>query len=392
MEELISYITKIFPSEDLIKSCRMQVMTIEDFKVFQNLKDDWHISLKISIEYDILYDKLYIGSYSDVPDDYKKMFLILSFYKAFGILRSNCNKLDDLIEAIRILDVGIMIGCNLENCHLITEFTQKVHDYTIDNYKISYIESNCFDVKPSSDEECEISILENPSIEHFWTNFLHLHRPVKLNNCLNHWPALEKWKDINYFIKTSGYRTVPIELGKTYDDDKWGQSMLKLKDFLRTFVNDEDKKNDTKGYLAQHDLFEQIPALKNDFHIPDYCAISSIEPVVKSWIGPENTISTMHTDDKHNLLCQVIGEKLIILAAPNESQYLYQYDGMLNNTSQVDAEKLDVEKFPLSKNVKFKRVILKAGEMIYIPKAWWHYCRSLTKSISVSFWFDIDNE
>lgn len=98
----------------------------------------------------------------------------------------------------------------------------------------------------------------------------------------------------------------------------------------------------------------------------------------------------MHTDDKHNLLCQVLGEKLVILASPNESANLYQYEGLLNNTSQVDPENLNFEEFPLAKNVKFFRLILRAGEMLYLPKMWFHYVRSLTPSVSVSFWFDDD--
>lgn len=99
----------------------------------------------------------------------------------------------------------------------------------------------------------------------------------------------------------------------------------------------------------------------------------------------------MHTDDKCNILVQVLGEKFIILASPNEAKNLYPYEGLLSNTSQVDPENLDVEKFPLSKNVKFHRLVLKAGEMLYIPKLWWHYVRSLTPSISISFWFNAND-
>lgn len=232
-------------------------------------------------------------------------------------------------------------------------------------------------------------MIDDPSIEHFWTKYFHLHQPTKLQNCISHWPAISKWNDLNYFIKVAGYRTVPIELGKAYDDDNWGQSMFRLKDFLRLCA---DKNSTTKAYLAQHDLFEQIPLLKNDFCTPDYCAISSQEPIVKSWIGPKNTISTMHTDDKHNLLCQVVGEKLIILASPRETENLYPYEGMLNNTTQIDAENVDFDKYPLAKNVKFLRIVLRAGEMLYIPKLWWHYVRSLSPSVSVSFWFNAETE
>jgi hypothetical protein len=81
MEDLLSYVNKIEVDENLIKSCHLHLMTLQDFRSFIEMKDDWRLHLKISIEYDVLYDKLYIGSYSDVPDDYKRMFLILSFLK-----------------------------------------------------------------------------------------------------------------------------------------------------------------------------------------------------------------------------------------------------------------------------------------------------------------------
>lgn len=207
---------------------------------------------------------------------------------------------------------------------------------------------------------------------------------------MNQWPAMDKWNDLNYFMNTAGYRTVPIELGKKYDSDDWSQGMFRFGEFLKEFMAGSN--SSSSGYLAQHDLFDQIPQLRKDFLVPDYCAISSKDPVIKSWIGPSNTISTMHTDDKHNLLCQVMGEKLVILASPNESENLYPYDGLLNNTCQVDPENLNFEEFPLTSNVKFLKLILKAGEILFIPKLWFHYVRSLTPSISVSFWFDVEDK
>lgn len=208
---------------------------------------------------------------------------------------------------------------------------------------------------------------------------------------MDHWPASNKWSDLNYFIDVAGYRTVPIELGKKYDHDDWSQGMFRFGEFLKEFMTD---KNDgsRSGYLAQHDFFDQVPKLRRDIIVPDYCAISSIDPTIKSWIGPKNTISTMHTDDKHNFLCQVMGEKLIILASPDSAENLHLYDGLLNNTSQVDPENLNLIDFPLSATVKFYKLILRPGEMLYLPKLWFHYVRSLTPSISVSFWFDVDSD
>ncbi|CRK99551.1 CLUMA_CG012868, isoform A [Clunio marinus] len=295
--------------------------------------------------------------------------------------------LDNFLEALHILDLGIIMGSGLEESNRLTECAQYLHNYLVDEYAFETMESKT--MPESSSYICDIDILDHPSEEHFWTKYFFLHQPAKLVNCIDLWPAITKWKDLNYLMKIAGYRTVPIELGKKYDNDDWSQGMFRFGEFLKTFMSTQSDTNQI-AYLAQHDLFDQIPELRKDFSIPDYCAVGTGETIIKSWIGPANTISTMHTDDKHNLLCQVFGEKLIILASPDQSDNLYPYEGMLSNTCQIDPENLNFTKFPLTKNVKFLKLILKPGEILFIPKLWFHYVKSLSPSISLSFWFEVN--
>jgi hypothetical protein len=83
--------------------------------------------------------------------------------------------------------------------------------------------------------------------------------------------------DLEYLKKVAGMRTVPIEVGKTYLEETWSQKLMTLGDFIDQHVgpssgptsgpsgpsSDESSPKPT-GYLAQTQLFDQIPELRKD--------------------------------------------------------------------------------------------------------------------------------
>lgn len=235
---------------------------------------------------------------------------------------------------------------------------------------------------------CDVLIENCPSIDRFCSQYFLKEEPVLIRNAIDHWPALNNWRDINYLYKTAGNRTIPVEIGSDYTSSNWSQELLKLKRFL---INQfSSNSNPNVEYLAQHNLFDQIPELAQDFSIPEYCLLGSSETVdVKAWLGPKGTVSPLHQDPKHNILCQVFGSKKIILASPRYSKNLYTFEGrFLNNTSSIDVENIDYKEHPLVKEVEFLSLTLQEGECLYIPFKWWHFVKSLSKSFSVSFWFE----
>ena len=243
--------------------------------------------------------------------------------------------------------------------------------------------------------------------------------PLVIQDALIHWPALHErpWSSPSYLIKKTlgGRRLIPVEIGRSYTDAGWGQSIITFKEFLSEYLlEDPSKAGDNGiGYLAQHDLFTQIPSLRNDISIPDYCYTNPPppapgtpldgkdpqpkldEPLLNAWFGPAGTISPLHTDPYHNILCQVVGKKYVRLYDPSESPKLYP-KGMegggvdMSNTSEVDVEAKEVldERFPLFRGAVYMETILNEGDCLYIPVGWWHYVRSLTVSFSVSFWWN----
>ncbi|RUS17504.1 hypothetical protein BC937DRAFT_89897 [Endogone sp. FLAS-F59071] len=264
-----------------------------------------------------------------------------------------------------------------------------------------------------------------PSLLSFLSHINALH-PTPLiisEGVIAHWPAFHpprNWSDPSYLLSIASDRVVPVEIGSRYTDDVWTQRMMRFGDFVNQYVlkgedNHERKETDTNSplasstppppqpiaYLAQHDLLSQIPRLRDDIAVPDYCYLSP-EPappeypsppatpdgvITNAWFGPHGTVSPLHHDPYHNLLAQVVGRKFVRLYAPREGENLYPFEGMMGNTSQVDVENPDYTRFPAFVSAEYVECILSAGEMLYIPPKWWHYVRSLDASFSVSFWF-----
>ncbi|KAJ0806560.1 putative [histone H3]-dimethyl-L-lysine(36) demethylase [Helianthus annuus] len=109
---------------------------------------------------------------------------------------------------------------------------------------------------------------------------------------------------------------------------------------------------------------------------------------VNAWFGPAGTVTPLHHDPHHNILAQVVGKKYVRLYPASLSEELYPHaESMLKNSSQVDLDNFDPNEFPNFEDVEFMDCILEEGEMLYIPPKWWHYVRSLTTSLSVSFWW-----
>ncbi|KAH0631701.1 hypothetical protein JD844_019448 [Phrynosoma platyrhinos] len=194
---------------------------------------------------------------------------------------------------------------------------------------------------------------------------------------------------VAYIHQVAGSRTVPVELGSRYTDEEWSQTLMTIGEFIGRYIENEFPNH--TGYLAQHQLFDQIPELKEDIGVPDYCCLGEgdeDEITVNAWFGPAGTISPLHHDPQQNFLVQVMGRKYIRLYSPQQSDWLYPHEGtLLHNTSQVDVEDPDFEKFPKFQAAIFQECILSPGQVLFIPVGHWHYIRALDTSFSVSFWW-----
>ncbi|KAH8240182.1 hypothetical protein KR032_011957 [Drosophila birchii] len=332
------------------------------------------------------WERIHTGHFSSVPLSVRKIYAIGCYFKIYFMLLESTSPAQKEVCS-GILDEAQLLGC-MEDWSELKIALMDYLDQGKENTELLPVLEPLIRISCT----CDIPQLDAPSLSEFQTKCFQPEQPTLLLNTIEHWPARAKWLDLNYLLRVAGNRTVPIEIGSNYASDEWSQQLVKIRDFLERQFGMKKAKQEIE-YLAQHELFSQIPALKSDISIPDYCSISQEHPPgsvdIKAWLGPAGTISPMHYDPKHNLLCQVFGSKRIILAAPKDTENLYPHDSeFLGNTSQIDAAKLDTESYPLLAKVKFYELLLQPGDCLYMPPKWWHYVRSEAPSFSVSFWWE----
>lgn len=334
---------------------------------------------------------------------------------------------EDLVQdAVRLLDMAVIMAGAPERGEMISELLSTLQSYIEEQEQEPprtkrRKEEDRFPTEGKNVPEIrkQISVQFSLSLDAF-EKHLKTSSPLVIRDAINHWPALHErpWNNPAYLMNKTfgGRRLIPVEIGRSYTDEGWGQSIITFREFMsRYLIPDPVYIRDTViGYLAQHDLFSQIPSLRKDISIPDYCYTNPPppaletpldvrkehpkleEPLLNAWFGPAGTVSPLHTDPYHNILCQVVGKKYVRLYSPNESRKLYpkglEGGGVdMSNTSEVDVEaerEVLNKEFPLFGEAEFVETILNEGECLYIPVGWWHYVRSLTVSFSVSFWWN----
>lgn len=440
--------------------------------------------------------KLHTFPFKDVKPCWFRLYTDASIAKALKVAeRAGPSYLD---EVVSLLDMALIMSGGLGREELIQDIMAKLQTSTAceaDDERPSKrrrVMRGCAgeevvdDVLPTDSVSVPsirypVKTLDHPSLADFSSFMSKTREPAILTNVLNHWPALEKWQKSSFWLTTtlSGRRLVPIEVGRSYTDVDWGQKIVPFREFLRCHIQkrpEDDSHSKLKtdsqtGYLAQHDLLKQIPSLRSDVAIPDYCYLdapaaepgtpvalskleksrkntsrpdgitsaagilsdclhpaeemeSETEPQMNIWFGPSWTISPLHHDPYHNILCQVIGKKYVRLYSPHHSTTLlprrkdepapHTLDKMveersdriisqdtqtretidMSNTSQVDVAAIELspledwdEVYPGISQVPYVECVLEAGQALYIPIGWWHYVRSCSVGISISFWW-----
>ncbi|KAI9996187.1 hypothetical protein PInf_013570 [Phytophthora infestans] len=348
-----------------------------------NSKDEELVETLAVAAYERCWEKLHCGSWKDVSPVWRQAFGLASVLRARCLLRSK-----QPAECLKMLDMCLMMAGPLapfETHALIatvernlTENAQQDEPSESRHFKRPRLEKERWLHIGGQVKEPALTVpvrrLKMPTLEEFRRTVTLQNEPVVITGAMEFWPALGRvagperaWKSVEYLRRIAGLRTVPVEIGSSYLGDDWGQELMTLNEFLDRHIipplaeeNDHPVSPRKLGYLAQHRLFDQIPALGRDIMTPDYCTVQRDEDAgdeeditINCWFGPGGTVSPLHFDPKDNVLCQVVGSKYLRLYAPEESDKLYLIEGLLSNTSLVQVEDPDDERFPKFRNARY---------------------------------------
>ncbi|KAJ5570408.1 uncharacterized protein N7459_009838, partial [Penicillium hispanicum] len=159
-------------------------------------------------------------------------------------------------------------------------------------------------------------------------------------------------------------------------------------------------------YLAQCQLFDLSPELRQDFPTPDLVAQAGKGDIYDTnvWIGHPPTYTPLHRDPNPNLFVQLAGQKIVRLLAPKEGQALFSATRRrLGKSGDREAAAFRGEEMmqgqeralldevvwgiPISAGSEGGtgyEACLGAGDGLFIPKGWWHSIKGVGEGVTAS--------
>lgn len=233
----------------------------------------------------------------------------------------------------------------------------------------------------------DVERISPPSTEEFRCRYVDARKPVIIVGAVDDWPARLSWS-AEYLTSRFGDREVPVAGVARKRVENYGATGIPYRnESLRACVKHLQAATTDHGY-AMFLLDESLPELKADLRTPAF-APPAPWSIYKFWMSAADTRTPLHMDLPDNLFAQFVGRKEVRLYAPAQERRMYRHPpwSRLPQVSQVDAYEPDLARFPRFAEARALQCIVEPGELLYIPRFWWHQIRSQSFSISVNYWW-----
>lgn len=227
----------------------------------------------------------------------------------------------------------------------------------------------------------DLEVTDRISHQDFYTNYVKKHKPVKITNMMNHWPAMDRWT-LDFFEDIGTDKQAYVSKGNIRQQEtKWEYGSFV--DYIKQIKNSERKEDVT--YLSNLSVMNLFPELKDDI---DFSLLNDhkVKDSQSIWIGPKGTLTGFHQDRADNILAQIYGTKVWLIVDNKQSSYMYKSKKFEPGSvlSEIDMANYDRKRFPLLQEADIYYVEINPGDMVFNPKNSWHCVYSTSKSISVN--------
>lgn len=223
-----------------------------------------------------------------------------------------------------------------------------------------------------------------PSREEFVREFVRQSRPVVLTGLLERWPA-RAWS-VDTIDRDWGSCTVaklPARDGVLDIGEQQTPVFQQIR--LSEHVAAMRRGPGCTSYLSVP-LTRMPASFRAGLSTLPYCE-GARHLRSRFWLGAAGTVTPLHQDLPHNLSAQLFGRKRWLLYPPGAPVYRNTPWSRAPNFARVDPERPDLVRFPRSASARPLGCVLSPGEVLFIPRLWWHHVRSLDDNAAINFWF-----
>lgn len=238
------------------------------------------------------------------------------------------------------------------------------------------------DVDSSWLETENIDRVSGLSVEEFCELYENANRPVIITDAIADWPALHLWGR-EYLNQAFGENTVIV-----------GDAPMRFSSYCKYMDAQSDE---LPLYLFSKNFCEAAPQLSNDFRVPDYFAEDLFSALPSDsrpdyrWLicGPYKSGSTFHQDPNATSAWNAVvkGSKRWIMYPPHVTP-----PGVRVSEDGADVACpvslmewfLSFYDYKDATGVVPLECTLKAGEVLFVPRRWWHMAINLEETIAVT--------
>ena len=224
------------------------------------------------------------------------------------------------------------------------------------------------------------------SVAEFERRYIKTSTPVILTDMMDDWPARRLWS-LDYF--RSNFGDARMSVGRTTGDRLTVSAKQGIPQEEMEFGRYVDLlREGNRDYYLITPLSERLPELLADIVYPEVYQQARWTSS-RLWLSGYDTGTPLHHDFAGNFYAMVFGRKRVFLVHRKQSRDVYLHSRMsgVPNFCRADLENPDYERFPRLRRVEPLEFIVEAGEVLYVPRLWFHQIRALEVSASLALWF-----